>query len=85
MSTDAWCLLVVVMVLAVAGFGMFELERFLKNSHLDELDQRNAHARLVYHEAGMRWYPHKLANGDVRWYETGYDHAVDVRGAAARG
>jgi len=80
-SADAWCLVGVVVVMALALVGLFEFERWLKNRKFDELDQRNAYTRIVYHEAGMKWYPHKMPDGTVRWY----DVAMDVRGTAARG
>jgi len=80
-SADAWCLVGVVVVMALALVGLFEFERKLREHTDDELDQRNAYTRIVYHEAGMKWYPHKMPDGTVRWY----DVAMDVRGTAARG
>jgi len=80
MSAEAWCLVAILAMLALGLIGAFEFERKLREHTDDELDQRNTYTRVVYHEAGMKWYPHKMRDGTIRWY----DVAMDVRGAGAR-
>lgn len=71
MSADAWSLLAVLAILAAAGWVMFRTER--KLAKVNDLGTRNNYAQVVYSEAGMRWYPHKLADGTVRWYDVEHD------------
>lgn len=35
----------------------------------------NHKVRLIYVNAGARWYPHEMADGSVRWYDVHLDYA----------
>jgi len=66
---------IVAMVVLLVGSGWLwrEWERSLRRRARLEIEGRNYNVQVVYREAGMRWYPHKLANGDVRWYDVSHD------------
>lgn len=72
MSTPALGIVATIVWLALIFVGAIYLHPPVHDDEA-ERNRNNARVRQVYIKSGLRWYPHELAGGRVRWYNVDDD------------